>query len=230
MSGQDEFNFNGNGSRKGNRAGGKADRLPDPTADDPVPGRAAPAPAVAVHQALQHAEGPLQRLIDDNFLQYASYVIRDRAIPELDDGLKPVQRRILYSLKENDDGKFIKVANIAGYCMQYHPHGNVSIEDALVTLVNRGHLIEGQGNFGNLLTGDPAAASRYIECRLTELARSQLFNDQLTRFIPSYDGRRQEPLALPAKLPLHGDPVRVRSARDRDERAGVERDRQHGAR
>ena len=148
------------------------------------------------------AEGPLKRLIDDNFLQYASYVIRDRAIPDLDDGLKPVQRRILYSLHENDDGKFIKVANIAGYCMQYHPHGNVSIEDALTTLANKQHLIEGQGNFGNLYTGDPPAASRYIECRLTELARTQLFNDKLTRFVPSYDGRRNEPVTLPAKLPL----------------------------
>lgn len=147
-------------------------------------------------------EGPLKRLIDDNFLQYASYVIRDRAIPDLDDGLKPVQRRILFSLHENDDGKFIKVANIAGYCMQYHPHGNVSIEDALVSLANRQFLIEGQGNFGNLYTGDPAAASRYIECRLTDLARTELFDNAITRFVPSYDGRRKEPVALPAKLPL----------------------------
>ena len=116
-------------------------------------------------------DGHLRRLIDKNFIQYASYVIRDRAIPDLIDGLKPVQRRILYSLKENDDGKFIKVANIVGHTMQYHPHGDASIGDALVTLTRKGFLIEGQGNFGNLLTGDPAAASRYIECRLTELAR-----------------------------------------------------------
>jgi topoisomerase-4 subunit A len=147
-------------------------------------------------------DGPLKRLVDHNFLQYASYVIRDRAIPDLDDGLKPVQRRILHSLHENDDGKFIKVANIVGYCMQYHPHGDASIEDALVSLTNRGFLIEGQGNFGNLLTGDPAAASRYIECRLTDLARHEIFNDDLTSFAPTYDGRRQEPLVLPAKLPL----------------------------
>ena len=147
-------------------------------------------------------DGRLRRLIDDNFVQYAAYVIRDRAIPELTDGLKPVQRRILHSLRENDDGKFVKVANIVGHTMQYHPHGDASITDALVTLVNKQYLVEGQGNFGNLLTGDPAAASRYIECRLSELARNELFNDELTRFVASYDGRRKEPVTLPAKLPL----------------------------
>jgi topoisomerase-4 subunit A len=146
--------------------------------------------------------GPLKRLMDGNFIQYASYVIRDRAIPELDDGLKPVQRRILHSLHENDDGKFIKVANIVGYCMQFHPHGDASIADALVTLTNKGLLIEGQGNFGNVLTGDPAAASRYIECRLTDLAREELFNDDLTDFVPTYDGRKEEPVTLPARIPL----------------------------
>ncbi|MBN1670806.1 MAG: DNA topoisomerase IV subunit A [Kiritimatiellae bacterium] len=149
-----------------------------------------------------HGGEPLKRLIDDNFLRYASYVIRDRAIPDLDDGLKPVQRRILHSLHENDDGRFTKVANIAGYCMQYHPHGDASIQDALVTLANKDYLIEKQGNFGNVFTGDPPAAARYIECRLTELARTQLFNDALTAFVPSYDGRKKEPVALPAKLPL----------------------------
>ncbi|NLG35089.1 MAG: DNA topoisomerase IV subunit A [Lentisphaerae bacterium] len=147
-------------------------------------------------------DGPLHRLMDSNFLEYASYVIRDRAIPEIEDGLKPVQRRILYSLNQNDDGRFIKVANIVGYTMQFHPHGDASIGDALVTLVNRGYLIEGQGNFGNIHTGDPAAAARYIECRLTDLAATQLFNDDLTEFIPSYDGRKKEPVVLPAKLPL----------------------------
>lgn len=147
-------------------------------------------------------DSALRRLIDDNFIQYASYVIRDRAIPDLDDGLKPVQRRILHSLHENDDGKFIKVANIVGHTMQYHPHGDASICDALVTLANKSYLIEGQGNFGNLLTGDPAAASRYIECRLTELAREQVFNPELTAFVPSYDSRRKEPVSLPAKIPL----------------------------
>ncbi len=147
-------------------------------------------------------DGPLKRLMDDNFLQYAAYVIRDRAIPDLDDGLKPVQRRILFSLHENDDGKFIKVANIVGYCMQFHPHGDASIGDALITLANRQYLIERQGNFGNLLTGDPPAAARYIECRLTELARTELFNEDLTEYVPSYDGRKKEPITLPAKLPL----------------------------
>ncbi|HZC36454.1 MAG TPA: DNA topoisomerase IV subunit A, partial [Chthoniobacterales bacterium] len=135
-------------------------------------------------------------------IQYASYVIRDRAIPQLEDGLKPVQRRILHALYEKDDGRFSKVANIVGHCMQYHPHGDASIEDALVNLTNRSYLIEGQGNFGNILTGDPAAASRYIECRLTELARNEIFNPKLTEYVPSYDGRNREPLLLPAKLPL----------------------------
>jgi topoisomerase-4 subunit A len=148
------------------------------------------------------ADGRLRKLIDDNFIQYASYVIRDRAIPDLADGLKPVQRRILHSLKENDDGKFIKVANVVGHTMQYHPHGDASIGDALVTLTNKQYLIEGQGNFGNLLTGDPAAAARYIECRLTDLARDHLFNTELTRYVASYDGRRKEPVVLPVKLPL----------------------------
>ncbi len=147
-------------------------------------------------------DGPLKRLMDGNFLQYASYVIRDRAIPDLDDGLKPVQRRILFSLYENDDGKFIKVANIVGYCMQFHPHGDASIGEALVSLANRQYLIERQGNFGNIITGDPPAAARYIECRLTELARTELFNEELTEFVPTYDARKQEPVTLPAKIPL----------------------------
>jgi topoisomerase IV subunit A len=152
--------------------------------------------------ALHLPEDPLKDLINENFIQYASYVIRDRAIPQLEDGLKPVQRRILHALYEKDDGRFNKVANIVGHCMQYHPHGDASIEDALVNLTNRSYLIEGQGNFGNILTGDPAAASRYIECRLTELARNELFNPKLTEYVPSYDGRNREPLLLPAKLPL----------------------------
>ncbi len=144
----------------------------------------------------------LHRRVNTNFLEYASYVIRDRAIPALWDGLKPVQRRILWALHEKDDGRFIKVANIVGHAMQYHPHGDASIGDALVVLTNKRYLIEGQGNFGNVFTGDVAAASRYIECRLTELARNEIFNDELTEFVPSYDGRNKEPVALPAKLPL----------------------------
>src|SRR5262245_24649808 len=147
-------------------------------------------------------ELPIHRRVDTGFLQYASYVIRDRAIPNLTDGLKPVQRRILWSLHEKDDGRFIKVATIGGHCAQYHPHGEAAINDALVVLTNKRYLIEGQGNFGNIYTGDPPAAPRYIEVRLTDLARTELFNDDLTEFVPSYDGRNQEPVALPAKLPL----------------------------
>ncbi len=174
--------------------------LPPPPAGDEAPEAAAMPAGDVSHAALP--EGPLKRLIDTNFIQYASYVIRDRAIPDLADGLKPVQRRILYSLHQNDDGKLIKVANIVGYCMQFHPHGDASIGEALVGLVNRQYLVEGQGNFGNLLTGDPAAAARYIECRLTDLARTEIFNPDLTEHVPTYDGRRKEPVTLPAKLPL----------------------------
>jgi topoisomerase-4 subunit A len=147
-------------------------------------------------------ELPLHRRVNRSFLDYASYVIRDRAIPNLADGLKPVQRRILWALHEKDDGRFIKVANVVGHAMQYHPHGDASIGDALVVLANKRYLIEGQGNFGNIYTGDLAAAPRYIECRLTELARTEVFNDEITQFVPSYDGRNKEPVALPCKLPL----------------------------
>jgi topoisomerase-4 subunit A len=145
---------------------------------------------------------PLHRRVDTSFLQYASYVIRDRAIPNLADGLKPVQRRIMWVLHKLDDGRFMKVATVTGEAMKYHPHGNASIDDAIVVLANKRYLIEGQGNYGNIFTGDPAAASRYIECRLTELARNEIFNDELTEFVPSYDGRNKEPVTLPAKLPL----------------------------
>jgi topoisomerase-4 subunit A len=144
----------------------------------------------------------LHRRVNRSFLDYASYVIRDRAIPNLADGLKPVQRRILWALHDKDDGRFIKVANVVGHTMQYHPHGDASIGDALVVLANKRYLIEGQGNFGNLYTGDLAAAPRYIECRLTELARTEVFNDEITELVPSYDGRNKEPVALPSKLPL----------------------------
>lgn len=147
-------------------------------------------------------EQPLHRRVDRNFLEYASYVIRDRAIPHLADGLKPVQRRILWALHLHDDGRFTKVANVVGYSMLFHPHGDASIGEALVVLANKRYLIEGQGNFGNLYTGDPPAAPRYIECRLTELARAELFHDEITDFAPSYDGRNREPVTLPSKLPL----------------------------
>jgi len=146
--------------------------------------------------------GPLRELMNDNFLQFASYTICNRAIPTVEDGLKPVQRRIMHSLWEKDDGRFIKVANVVGHTMQYHPHGDASIGDAIVNLTNKRYLIEGQGNYGNIFTGDPAAATRYIECRLTELARDEIFNPKLTAYIPSYDGRNKEPVLLPSKLPL----------------------------
>lgn len=144
----------------------------------------------------------LHRRVDRSFLEYASYVIRDRAIPHIADGLKPVQRRILWALKTMDDGRFIKVANVVGETMKYHPHGDASIGDALVVITNKRYLIEGQGNYGNIFTGDPAAAPRYIECRLTELARNEIFNDELTEFVPTYDGRSKEPITLPSKLPM----------------------------
>src|SRR5438552_5328754 len=160
------------------------------------------APATPRNGQPAKIELPLHRRVDASFLQYASYVIRDRAIPNLADGLKPVQRRILWSLHEKDDGRFIKVATISGHCAQYHPHGEAAIADALVVLVNKRRLIEGPGTFGNVFSGDPPAAPRYIECRLTDLARTEIFNDDLTEFVPSYDGRNQEPVSLPSKLPL----------------------------
>jgi topoisomerase-4 subunit A len=147
-------------------------------------------------------ELPLHRRVDRSFLDYASYVIRDRAIPKLADGLKPVQRRILWAMHESDDGRFTKVQNVMGDATKYHPHGDVSIGDALVVLANKRYLIDRQGNYGNIYTGDPPAASRYIECRLSELARTELFNDEITEFVPSYDGRKKEPIVLPCKLPL----------------------------
>jgi topoisomerase IV subunit A len=157
---------------------------------------------VPLHFTPGKIELPLHRRVDRSFLDYASYVIRDRAIPNLSDGLKPVQRRILWAMHESDDGRFTKVANVIGDTTKYHPHGDASIGDALVVLANKRYLIDRQGNYGNIYTGDPAAAPRYIECRLSELARTELFNDELTEFVPSYDGRKKEPVALPSKLPL----------------------------
>jgi topoisomerase-4 subunit A len=143
----------------------------------------------------------LRRLMDVNFLEYASYVIKDRAIPDVDDGLKPVQRRILWSLKRLDDGKFHKVANVVGHTMQYHPHGDASIYEALVVIANKEYFIDRQGNFGNIFTGDVASAARYIECRLNSLAKEVLFNNDITEFVDSYDGRNREPVTLPVKIP-----------------------------
>lgn len=136
------------------------------------------------------------------FLDYASYVILERAVPHIDDGLKPVQRRILHSMKVLDDGRYNKVANIVGHTMQYHPHGDASIKDALVQLGQKELLIDCQGNWGNILTGDDAAAGRYIEARLSQFALDTLYNPKVTDWIPSYDGRNKEPITLPVKFPL----------------------------
>jgi topoisomerase-4 subunit A len=136
------------------------------------------------------------------FLDYASYVILERAVPHINDGLKPVQRRILHSMKRLDDGRYNKVANIVGHTMQFHPHGDASIGDALVQLGQKDLLIDCQGNWGNILTGDGAAAPRYIEARLSQLALETIFNPKTTQWQPSYDGRNKEPLTLPVKFPL----------------------------
>jgi len=146
--------------------------------------------------------GYLNKLFSGNFLEYASYVIKDRAIPDIEDGMKPVQRRILHTLFESDDGKFHKVANVVGSAMKFHPHGDQSIYAALVNLANKELFIDRQGNFGNLYTGDEASAARYIECRLTQMARETLFFPEITEYVPSYDGRNSEPVRLPAKLPV----------------------------
>lgn len=138
----------------------------------------------------------------DWFLDYASYVILERAVPHLDDGLKPVQRRILHAMKRLDDGRYNKVANIIGYTMQYHPHGDASIGEALVQLGQKDLLIDTQGNWGNILTGDGAAAPRYIEARLSKFALEVVFNPKTTEWMLSYDGRNQEPVTLPVKFPL----------------------------
>src|SRR6478672_7542947 len=136
------------------------------------------------------------------FLDYASYVILERAVPAIEDGLKPVQRRILHAMKEMDDGRFNKVANIIGQSMQYHPHGDASIGDALVNLGQKDLLIETQGNWGDVRTGDDAAAARYIEARLSKFALDVAFNAKTTEWQLSYDGRKEEPVTLPMKFPL----------------------------
>jgi topoisomerase-4 subunit A len=147
-------------------------------------------------------KAPLERSYRRWFLDYASYVILDRAVPHIDDGLKPVLRRVLHTLWEMDDGRFHKVANVVGATMRYHPHGDASIGAALVGMGQRAWLVEPQGNFGNVLTGDEAAAPRYIEARLTPFAREVLFNPKTTPWQLSYDGRAREPITLPAKFPI----------------------------
>lgn len=149
-----------------------------------------------------HSVTALSGMYQDWFLDYASYVILERAVPHLNDGLKPVQRRILHSMKRMDDGRYNKVANIIGHTMQFHPHGDVSIGDALVQLGQKDLLIDTQGNWGNILTGDGAAAPRYIEARLSKFALDVVFNPKTTEWKLSYDGRNKEPVTLPVKFPL----------------------------
>ena len=141
-------------------------------------------------------------MYQDWFLDYASYVILERAVPAIEDGLKPVQRRILHSMKDLDDGRYNKVANIVGHTMQYHPHGDASISDAMVQIGQKELLIDMQGNWGNILTGDRAAASRYIEARLSKFALEVVFSPKVTDWQLSYDGRKKEPVNLPIKFPL----------------------------
>lgn len=188
-----------------------------PAAPEPVPDAgpsAAPAPgdAPAIPDEepapepragkVQDDEAPLAQNYRNWFLDYASYVILDRAVPHMDDGLKPVQRRVLHTLWDMDDGRFHKVANVVGATMKLHPHGDASIGAALVGIAQRGWLIEPQGNFGNIYTGDDAAAPRYIEARLTPFAKDVLFNPKTTTWQLSYDGRNREPVTLPAKFPI----------------------------
>ena len=150
----------------------------------------------------EHHTIPLRGMYENWFLDYASYVILERAVPDIKDGLKPVQRRILHAMNRLDDGRFNKVANIIGHTMQFHPHGDASIGDALVQLGQKDLLVETQGNWGNTLTGDSAAAPRYIEARLSKFAREVVFNPKTTEWKSSYDGRNKEPVTLPVKFPL----------------------------
>lgn len=151
---------------------------------------------------MQENPSQIQRMFGDYYLEYASYVILERAVPHIIDGLKPVQRRILHAMERMDDGRFNKVANIVGDTMKYHPHGDASIGSALVALGQKGLLIETQGNWGNILTGDAAAAARYIEARLSSFAKEVVYSPKVTEWKLSYDGRNKEPVALPVKFPL----------------------------
>ncbi len=178
---------------------------PGPAEADPPPAAPAelpPAPKRKKGEKVQDEQAPLAQSYRNWFLDYASYVILDRAVPHIDDGLKPVQRRVLHTLWDMDDGRFHKVANVVGATMKLHPHGDASIGAALVSIGQRAWLIEPQGNYGNLLTGDDAAAPRYIEARLTAFAKDVLFNPKTTAWQLSYDGRNQEPITLPAKFPI----------------------------
>jgi topoisomerase-4 subunit A len=146
--------------------------------------------------------GQVATMYESWFLEYASYVILERAVPYLDDGLKPVQRRVLHSMWELEDGRYNKVANVIGHTMKYHPHGDVSIGDALVQMGQKDLLIDTQGNWGNIYTGDSSAAARYIEARLSKFALEVVFNPKTSIWQASYDGRNKEPVTLPVKFPL----------------------------
>ncbi len=167
----------------------------------PVPEAPPAAPSPEKGTGLSHIT-PVTGLYENWFLDYASYVILERAVPYVDDGLKPVQRRILHAMKELEDGRFNKVANIIGQTMKYHPHGDASIGEAIVQIGQKNLLIETQGNWGNIYTGDTAAAPRYIEARISKFALDVVFNDKTTSWKKSYDGRNDEPLTLPVKFPL----------------------------
>ncbi len=185
---------------------------PEDAVEEPVAepagarGEASGAPARAgKFDRLMQEEGGVRKLTGmykNWFLDYASYVILERAVPHIEDGLKPVQRRILHAMKVVDDGRYNKVANIVGQTMQYHPHGDASIKDAMVQLGQKDLLIDCQGNWGNILTGDEAAAGRYIEARLSKFALEVVFNKKTTEWMLSYDGRKEEPVTLPIKFPL----------------------------
>src|SRR5687768_9425313 len=178
--------------------------------DAPVPGRPKQKASIADTAKAGGANGQngevhsiaLDGLYENWFLDYASYVILERAVPRIEDGLKPVQRRIMHSLKEMDDGRFNKVANVIGNTMQFHPHGDASIGEAIVNIGQKDILIETQGNWGDVRTGDGAAAPRYIEARLSKFALAVVYNPQTTDWQLSYDGRKKEPVTLPVKFPL----------------------------
>lgn len=175
--------------------------MPEPPQNQDLPENDELLAAEEAQESAPVEDEVLRTMMQQYFLDWASYVVKDRAIPDVDDGLKPVQRRILYTLSQMDDGRFHKVTEVQGQTMKYHPHGDASIKDALVVLANKGYFIDRQGNFGNIVTGDPAAAGRYIECRLGKFAREVLFNNAITEFVDSYDGRGKEPVCLPAKVP-----------------------------
>ena len=158
--------------------------------------------AHSTYQVPKDKKLQLSGMYENWFLDYASYVILERAVPHIEDGFKPVQRRIMHVMKESDNGHYNKVAGIVGDTMHYHPHGDASIYSALVQLGQKGLLIDTQGNWGNILTGDGAAAGRYIEARLSEFALDVVFDPKVTDWTLSYDGMNKEPITLPAKFPL----------------------------